>query len=40
MKNKLDKHGQSTDFTILISHIFPYEIVQTVMWLAYDLYDY
>jgi len=37
MKNKLDKHGQSTNFTILISHIFPYEIVQTVMCLACEL---
>jgi hypothetical protein len=37
MKNKVDEHGQSSDFTILISHFFPYEIVQPVMWLAYEL---
>jgi len=37
MKNKLDKHGHSSDVTILISHFFPYEMVQSVMWLAYEL---
>jgi hypothetical protein len=37
MKNKLDKHGQSTNFTILISHIFPYEIDQRLMCPAYEL---